>query len=484
MVLPGKLVFVDLETTGLSASSDRIIEVAVFRVENGRLVETFHSLIDPEVPLPLEIESITGIRSDELQSAPNFSQIARELVRIFGDAVFVAHNVRFDYSFIKSEFARLGYEFKLRHLCTAKLSRYLYPTFKKHDLSSVIARCGFDCENRHRAFDDAKVLWEFYQKIQNDFPAEQVRDAVRFVMKRPSRPLKVSEETLNALPETPGVYIFYGENHSPLYVGKSINIRDRVLSHFVNDLHSGTEMKIAQQVEDIETRQTIGEVGALLLESELIKTLQPLYNRRGRHAHKLIVAKHRLNADGYETVDMEAVDHVDVNELPEIVGLYRSKRQAKDSLIRLATQFDLCEKLLGLEKTTSACFGSRLGRCRGACQGDESPDQYNVRFLTAVSGTAVRRWPYSGPIMIEERDFSADLVEYHIVDRWCYLGTLKYQEDLDGFNLNNDLSFDVDVYKILYGCIDRPRRGMKIHHLPKITDYSNQTVADSLEVWP
>src|SRR5579885_1597501 len=154
---------VDVETTGCSHESDRIIEVGVFVVENGRVVERFSSLVNPERPVPPFVLRLTGIREAELARAPVFSAIERDLHALLKDRLFVAHNARFDYGFLQSEFQRAGRKFAADSLCTVRLSRRLFPTERRHGVDELIGRFGFSIASRHRALDDAEILWKFLQ---------------------------------------------------------------------------------------------------------------------------------------------------------------------------------------------------------------------------------------------------------------------------------------------------------------------------------
>lgn len=448
-MLPKSLAFVDIETTGMRHTFDRIIEIGVLRVEDNKLVNSYQSLINPSCYLPPEITGMTGITSTELEHAPTFRQISDDLEEILSDCIFVAHNVRFDYGFLKHEFKRLGISFAPKHFCTVKLSKYLFPRYKRHNLDSIIERFGFECTNRHRAFDDAKILWDFYQAIHTQFPAERVEAAIQKALEKPSLPANLPSKTLESLPETPGVYIFYGSDDAVLYVGKSINIKDRVLSHFSQDHSSSTEMKISQQITRIETISTSGELGALLKESSLIKSLQPLYNKMLRISHKLTALKRVVNKDGFETVEMKTLSSIPTDQTDKIMGIFRSQRKAKDFLISVVEEHGLCEKILGLEKTRGACFGYRLNRCKGACIGEEMALKYNMRFIMAFSKHKIKPWPFKGPIVIEEQNELEGTTEKFIIDKWCFLGTLTSDVYETQDELYNDILFDVDTYKIL-----------------------------------
>jgi len=161
--------FVDIETTGTSARHDRVIEIGILRVENDMIVKKYNQLINPETHVSPFITQITGITPDDLEDAPTFEIVKDEVYELLQNTVFVAHNVRFDHGFLKNEFKRFDMKLSMKQLCTVQLSRRLYSQFKQHNLNSIIARFGFDCNNRHRAFDDAEVLWDFYQKILSEF---------------------------------------------------------------------------------------------------------------------------------------------------------------------------------------------------------------------------------------------------------------------------------------------------------------------------
>lgn len=538
-MLPAKLAFVDIETTGMRAFYDRIIEIGILRVEESQITRTFHSLIDPQSHLPPEITYMTGITQHDLENSPTFRQIKDDILETLEDCIFVAHNVRFDYGFLKNEFKRQGITFTKKHFCTVRLSRALYPQYRHHNLDSLIERFGFTCENRHRAFDDAKILYSFYTKVLTDFPLEQIAKAINIGLKKPSVPLKLKTDLKN-IPEKPGVYIFYGNSEYsksnskgtpdtpdtlnnraiPLYVGKSVNLHDRVLSHFSSDIHSPLEMKISQQIESIEIKETVGELGALFLESYLIKKLLPLYNKKSRIKHELTALIKDTNPGGYNFVKLETINTqkfrinhddssllllgegmddrreesacltgVDQDEVrsqnvtsstrphpnplltgegvdfKSILGFFRSKKQAKNFLAETAKQFNLCEKLLGLEsagwRTNGACFAYRLGRCKGACIGKEKPTVYNLKIITAFAATKIKRWPYPGPVLIEETNGWKS--EYFLIDKWCYIGSIKVDnEGNKNENFTNNISFDLDIYKIIKQFLSNPQNQKKI----------------------
>ncbi|MDB5175489.1 MAG: polC [Candidatus Saccharibacteria bacterium] len=458
-ILDAPLVFVDIETNGLDHVRGRIVEVAAIRVEQGIVVQSFRSLVDPEAPLPYYITNLTGITEGDLRGAPTFDQIADELQAVLKDAVFVAHNVRFDYSFLKQEFGRLGMQFLPKQLCTVKLSRALYPHERSHKLEDVIRRHGFTFSNRHRAYDDAAVLWQFIQYVRKHYPPEQVEAAVSKQIKQPALPKSLQPELVRNLPEGPGVYIFEDAVGRPLYVGKSVTIKKRVLSHFSRDHAETKEFKISQTIENIRAIETDGELAALLLESQLVKDLQPLYNRQLRRTAKLSLVKQSLSEGGYITVAVEEASTIDPADAQQILAVYPRRSRAKEALMTLARDYELCPKLMGMEKSSGACFWRQLHKCKGACNNEELADNYNQRLLRAFDRQRIQSWPYKGPILLQEKS-TATTARAIVVDQWCVLGELVQQEYCEPVLESRPKHFDLDTYKILQSFLST-----KIHKL-------------------
>lgn len=446
--LPQKIAFIDLETTGAKINFDRIIEVGILRIENNKIQKKYSQLVNPNKSVPPEIEILTGINNQDLENAPTFRQIQDEILELIKDCVIVAHNVRFDYSFLKSEFRNLGLSFSSKHFCTVKLSRKLYPEHRHHNLDSLIERYNFKCKNRHRAYDDAEVLWKFYQKVIKDFGTEKISGILKDFLKKPSLPPKISEETIASIPECAGVYTFFGANNTPLYIGKSIDLKNRVLSHFSSDITSSKEMKISQQVEAIEIITTAGDLGACLKESRLIKTHKPPYNRMLKHSRGMLVLKENKTKEGFKTVKAEIMDVIHPGDLEQILGIFKSKRNIQEFLAGISKEYNLCEKLLGVDSSAGACFGYRLGKCQGACIGKEKIYVYNLRFIEAFLNTKIKPWPFFGPIAVTETDIFAGLSETFLINKWCLLGTIR-NEGGEKVSLEDNIFFDLDTYKLL-----------------------------------
>ncbi len=463
------LAILDVETTGAAAPYDRIIEIGVLRVEKGKVVKKFETLINPEVSISPFIENLTGIKGKDLEDAPLFSEIKEELAELLDNCIFVAHNARFDYSFIKNEYKRIGIPYSAKQLCTVKLSRLLFPDYSHHNLDSIMQRFEITCKRRHRALDDAKVVWKFLQKLENGISQEKLLKAYNLILKKPSLPPLLLRKDVERLPEKSGVYLFFGKSDIPLYIGKSVNIKDRVLSHFINDTESTTEMEITQQIERIETIVTPGELSALLLESELIKKMQPLYNRKLRYARKLNFIKQKINKNGYMSLVAKNGAEILSSEIEEVLGIFKSQKSMREHLSRIVKEHGLCEKMVGLHKSAGPCFSYHLGYCKGACVGKENATLFNARFIMAFASTKLRAWPFSGPIVIVEKN--EYMGEGLVFDKWCYLG--KYSEFLYEESPDTIAISDFDVYKILNSFLKDEKNLKKIKTLQNISDINH-----------
>jgi len=243
---------------------------------------------------------------------------------------------------------------------------------------------------------------------------------------------------VEAAPRAPGVYFFYAEGDSiPLYIGKSIDIRSRLLAH----LRAPEEARLLRQAHRIEYQQTAGEIGALLLESRLIKELQPLKNKRLRRQQRLCSLHLR---DGV----LEIIDTTAMGEGLQLYGLFRNRRMATEALMLIADEHRLCHALLGLDKSAGrGCFRAQIGKCAGACKGAESHEAHTARLLSALEGWAVHHWPYPGAIALYERH--AELEAYHVVDSWRYIGSYACEADARQAPRLTGQAFDADSYKIL-----------------------------------
>lgn len=445
------LAIVDVETTGGRALRDRVTEIGIILVDE-QGVREWSTLINPQVRIPPFITQLTGISNDSVAAAPLFADIADELLELLQGRLFIAHNARFDYGFVKAEFERIGKRFQTRSLCSVRLSRALNPTQSRHNLDTVMSRYGISIDNRHRALDDARVVFEFLTKAEARHGVDTVADAVQLLNKRPSLPAYLDESLADEMPSGPGVYFFHGESDL-LYVGKAKNIRNRVLSHFAADLKDAKEARLSQQVRRISWECTAGELGALLLEARYVKTLQPLHNRQLRRQANLVSLALMANSDG--VLMPQAVSGQALRNGQRLYGLFHSRATVTSLLRQLALAHGFCDYALGLERAAKRpCPSRQLKRCHGLCDGHESQESHNQRLLDVLQEHALKAWPFNGMVALEERHPKTGVRAYYLVDNWCWLGTANSLDAL------NDLAqtpqqpvLDKDSYKLLVKAI-------------------------------
>jgi DNA polymerase-3 subunit epsilon len=443
--LPQDLVFVDLETTGGNASYDRITEIGIVRIGAGESALEWSSLVNPQCPIPAYIEAFTGITNDMVADAPRFAEIAADVQQRLRGALFVAHNARFDYSFLRNEFRRIGSNFSAKVLCTVKLSRRLYPMHHRHSLDAVIARHGLTCQSRHRALGDAQVLHDFWSALKAHWPEQVLANAVQGLLAPKTLPAQLPPELADELPEGPGVYRLFGEGDVLLYIGKSASLRTRVLEH-LGARHNAREQTLASQVRRVDWHETAGELGAHLLESGWVRQQKPAHNRRLKSAAP--VSTIRLALAPESAVQVVVLDAQGCEDLDGCFGLFRSPADAKRALVEIARAHQLCLKSLGLEHGEGSCLAYQLGKCRGACIGKEAPALHRMRLELALAAMKFRAWPFAGRIALRESSFSGG-DEWHVLDHWGYVGTARDEDELDALRRKAAPAFDADVYRIL-----------------------------------
>lgn len=446
-------VLLDLETTGGNATVDRITEIAAVRIEDDVEVARWSTLVNPGVRIPPFIQSLTGISDAMVQTAPAFDEVARQLLDLLDGAVLVAHNVRFDHGFIVNELLRLERKLHIKTLCTVRLSRALYPQFKSHGLDAILSRHGLQTLARHRAMGDVDVVLAWLAIARAELGEEALQRAAHQLLQGSASLPPQLETAVHDIPDTPGVYLMYGESPLPLYIGKSVTMRKRVLSHFQASARVAKEMRLVQEVRRVEWRETAGELGALLLESRLVKQMQPVLNRRLRSEKQLCAWRLASDPAARPLLELVRMDAVDGAELGQLYGVYRSKRQALESLRELATAHSLCPQALGLESGKGACFASQIGQCKGVCAARESATVHHLRLQLALAAQRLQTWPYPGRVGLREHDARSGRTDVHIFDQWCHLATVHDDEALESVVQSRaddaPLAFDLDTYRLL-----------------------------------
>lgn len=438
---------IDLETTGLHILHDKIIEIAVIVFTEKGIEQRWHNLINPERSLPSMIISLTGISNEMLTAAPLFSDISKELMQLLDGCILVAHNARFDFGFLKNAFKNNGMTLKIPVLCTIKLFKKLYPELPKFNLDYLSTFFSVSTPIKHRANEDVQKLFNLLNIAFTEWGLPKILESAKLCYQKISSLPSRLKTDMTSIPDTSGVYLFYGADDCiPLYIGKSVSLKQRIMSHFHADHSHAKEFSMTQQIERIEIIPTAGELSALLLESRLIKEKMPIYNRRLRRK-KITVAFQLKEKEGYLHVEIIR-ESSDKEDLDGLYGSYRSLTAAKNTLAHMVKEHQLCWKLCGLEKTKGACFSYQLRKCHGACIGQEKPEAYNTRLQHAFTGLKKAIWPFTGSIAIKEKCLINNLTEYMIFNQWRHIRTVDREKDL--YTPTKPFSFyDYDAYQIL-----------------------------------
>lgn len=375
---------VDIETTGGSARLERITEIAIYLHDGSRIVEEYSTLVNPERSIPYFITSLTGITNEMVEDAPKFYEVARRIVEMTEGAVFVAHNARFDYSFIRQEFSMLGYNFKRPLLDTVALSRKLLPGHKSYSLGKLCSELGIEINGRHRASGDALATVRLLELLLQRDSALQTGSLIRNRKASKLHPA-LDMARLQEIPEEPGVYYFYNEEGDVIYVGKSCNLFQRVNTHLSNNT-SVRAMEMRSMIADIAWETTGSELIALLLESAEIKKKKPLFNRAQRRTGYPWGIYSYTDHGGYLRFEYRRITS---DAVP--LSLFTSRDNARGRLEQLMTKYELCQKLCGLYDTDGPCFHRQVSLCRGACCGEEKPTEYNERAMMALDEFIFRK---------------------------------------------------------------------------------------------
>ncbi len=439
--MPQPLVFVDLETTGANFARDRILEIGLVEVdENG--IREWSALVNPGVPVTPFIPGLTGIDDAMVADAPPFERLAGELRQRLAGKLFVAHNARFDYGFLKGEFARLGVDFRSTVLCTVKLSRKLFPQHNRHNLDTLIERHGIAADARHRALADARVLWELWQRWLDAPGAEPLAAAVAALTRTATLPPELDPALADELPDIHGAYALIGAGGETLLTGRASNLRQKVLAHFAGN-RAG--LPPASLVRHVEWFDAAGEFGARLHEIRLQRRRKPIPAELcAWRLHEVAPGDFRPSL----VTPGEAGFGVDA----DLFGLYGTQREARQALRKLAEAHFLCPVRLGLEgeRPGKPCSAVKGHHCRGVCIGKEDVSRHSARLMAALGKLRQKTWPFAGPVALVERDPFGMIEDFHVVDRWRYRGLARSDERLRELAEScGELPFDPDIYRIL-----------------------------------
>lgn len=374
---------VDIETTGNGYKGQKITEISVFLFDGEKIIDEFTSLVNPEQAIPYFITNLTGITEAMVRTAPKFYEIAKKIAEITKDAIFVAHNVNFDYNIIRDEFKSLGFDFKRKKLCTVRLSRKIIPGLSSYSLGNICTAEGIEIAARHRAKGDAEATVELFRRLLKRDDNFTINSFLNAKSREATLPPLLDKKVVDKLPERHGVYYFKNEQKEVIYVGKANNIKQRVISHFYDKKKK--EITMCLETADISYTETGSELIALLHESSEIKHLYPKFNRAQRKAGEAV------GLFSYE--DQKGIVHLAFNRLkltPNPLMKFYSMAACRSMLEKVCEVFELCPKYCHLQTNVNACFHYQLQQCKGICTGKEAVESYNKRVYEAIKSLGLQ----------------------------------------------------------------------------------------------
>ena len=371
---------VDIETTGGHANANGITEIAIILHDGVQEEGRYTTLVRPGYPIPRYVASLTGITDDMVATAPPFEEIADKVFRLLKGRIFVAHNVNFDYSFVKYHLEQAGLDLTEQKLCTVRLSRKVLPGLPSYSLGNLCRSLGIPVEGRHRAIGDAQATSILFKKILDEDSEGHVSAMLRTGSREAYLPLHMDAGQIDQLPASPGVYYFHDAKDKVVYVGKAVNLRKRVVSHFSNNGTGRRKQEFIRKVHRISCQPLGSALVASVMESIEIKRLWPVFN----YSQKRMEFPFGIYA--YEdrrgllrlTLERKRRHLIPILSVPNLNAGYAMLR----SWVREA---GLCPRHAYLQKSGDECVGVEEGYCKGVCKGEESFESYNERVRAAIA---------------------------------------------------------------------------------------------------
>ncbi|MES2826390.1 MAG: exonuclease domain-containing protein [Pseudomonadota bacterium] len=491
--IPLPAVLVDIETTG-GPRYGRITEIAIIEIDEHEIRE-WSTLVNPEIDIPINIQHLTGITNAMVASAPRFEDVSEEVFLRLKDKLFIAHNVGFDYGFLRKELGNVGISFKAPLMCSVKISRVLYPNAASHSLENIIIRHSISVQYRHRALDDAQATFRFLQLAENEHGVEQFRAAFHKQFQYGDLPLGIDPDIINKIPRTPGIYYLWDKDNKLLYIGKGNNIRAEVFAQFLSGEKSPLEAKLANLTGSITWTITSGELSATLLHTEKINQLKPALNKRTQTVESLCSvfleetkpASLKTESDLFANNTFSTDNNIKAWLYPRIVfadeiaesnqrlyGLFTAEKQALKEIKKIFITYNLCFNNLP-QRTSNGLLKCENNQCK-VCNAGENYLKHNIRMLAAFEQLALRRWPFKTPISIEESGKDCEPVHI-LVSNWCLLGVAKNMEDYEellsftnGFYQERfhkeGFRLDRNVYRFLVKYLNNPHHSSTVNIIP------------------
>ncbi len=379
---------IDVETTGGGINGNRLTEICIVLLKGDEILDKYTTLINPEKHIPAQITALTGIDNEMVANAPKFHEVAKTIDEFMRDAIFVAHNVNFDYNVLRNEFKQLGFEFNRKKLCTVRLSRKLIPGLFSYSLGRLCDSINIPLINRHRAEGDTDATVILFQRLLSLDPDGEVFNSFLHVRsKQATLPPHLAAEQIHELPEEPGIYLFKNKQHKVIYVGKAINIKKRVISHFYDKMSK--EYHLGQETYYVDHETTGNELMALLLESENIKRYYPKFNSAQKRPGVTYQIISYLNQRG---IIQLAVGKT--KSIQDSIGTFYNRALAIEKLEQLCETFKLCPRYCTLQSSMEKCSHYKLVNCEGVCDGTESVESYNLKVSAAIASLGEEKPSY------------------------------------------------------------------------------------------
>lgn len=422
---------IDIETTGNGVKGNKITEISIFKFDGNDVVDEFTTLVNPECEIPYFITGLTGIDNDMVRNAPKFHEITEQILAITTDTIFVAHNVNFDYNIIQNEFKMIGISFSRKKLCTVRLSRKLLPGYNSYSLGKLCSALKIPLTDRHRARGDADATTILFKKLLYTDGAEDVfKSFLNSKSQEATLPPGLPKEDFDKLPSKPGVYYFKNSKGKIVYVGKAINIKKRVLSHFYDK--ATKEIKMCQETSAIDFELSGSEVLALLMESEAIKHHYPEHNRS---------QKRKIQPYGiFSYEDRNGVMHLASNTLkmaPNSFFTLYNKTDCRIFLQELCKTYKLCPKFCHLQENVAACSHYDILECDGICRGTETIENYNAKVKKLIKEVKSA----SENFIIKEKGRTINETALIVVQDNTYIGYGFIDNDITINHINDLMPF-------------------------------------------
>jgi len=415
---------VDIETTGGYAAANGIIEICIKIFDGENIVEEFETLVNPDQTIPRYIQAFTGINNEMVRDAPRFEDIAEKVYTCLQGNTFVAHNVNFDYSFIKSHLEFYGYNFIAKKLCTVRLARQIFPGFSSYSLGNLCNSLEIDLNNRHRAGGDAAATVTLFKKLLDNDAKGTIHASLNRNSKEAVLPPNVPKIHFDTLPKNPGVYYFHDQKGKVIYVGKAKNIHSRVNSHFSNNSDGRQKQNFIRNIYAISFQSTATELMASILESTEIKRLWPIFNTSQKRQEEVFGIFVYEDQNGYMRLAIEKR-----RKYSNPVYTFHYKVDGYGVLRKLMKEFSLCPKLCFVQTDNDKCIGIIEEHCHGACEKKETAQQYNERALQAIASLTQR-----ASYLVIDKGLSENEVSCIMVEQGSFFGMGYLPKNLENIS--------------------------------------------------